>query len=712
MSFSNNVNDSCISTHHMKPLQSSTSSNCNNLYHLISSSTLYLEIKDNCTRNLLILDVRTFHERSKCYIKGSIHTCLPSMLLKRKNFTFENLIDTLPLFEQNIVRQKLFLNNLKIIIYGDTNINLNDNNIACYGIANKLANYNTSKDYNISILKDGFIKFKEEYPSLIQYNEFNDSSSSLNSSDDEPSQTSSETSSNTSISPVLPVFCKFSLPSHDDKGMTFSLARKDETLSIESYLSAVNNKEKTSLHIPTDCKDEYSLSDKLRCQLRYSKMVKLYSICEINAIIPHWFQALMNKNKVEIVSQFQKLDVLERKRLNISLTSHHKHSLSLDSSEYNNQLSQPSRRSVSFSSTEQPDADWLCILNLPLNKQKFIQKGINKNEITPQIERFEPSGFELGFKNRYKDILPYEHTRVALCGQFKNSQRELYSDDYINANYLSLPELPANIPAQSIPIRYIATQAPMKTTIEDFFQCIMNDRVPIIITLTDEFENKREKCYKYWINREYEHYSVQVIQEETLRVPNEVQHNVILRILQISSKNQIGKSSILLQIHVKNWADGDILSDPMIIINTIELKEFVLKKLAENNVLGQHPTILVHCSAGCGRTGTWCTIDNIISNLKTFNTLEKKNEAYIKECGEIYDPISWTINIFRKQRVYFVQNVKQFIFIYECLLSYFILKLCDLRQSEKGNCLALIKKSISDIQLVNKYLNLKFNEQK
>ena len=129
----------------------------------------------------------------------------------------------------------------------------------------------------------------------------------------------------------------------------------------------------------------------------------------------------------------------------------------------------------------------------------------------------------------------------------------------------------------------------------------------------------------------------------------------------------------MIQIQIRNWPDLGVLTDPTNIIQIIHLKNSIIDSLFERKMYqpGTRPTVLVHCSAGCGRTGTWCTIDSVISNLDVFEVL--RNELQVEMKGKVYDPNSWTINTFRKQRISMVQNVNQFLFIYDSLVCYFSL---------------------------------------
>lgn len=88
-------------------------------------------------------------------------------------------------------------------------------------------------------------------------------------------------------------------------------------------------------------------------------------------------------------------------------------------------------------------------------------------------------------KNRYRDISPYDSTRVIL--------KDASSGDYINANYVNMP-----ISGTDIINRYIATQGPLSTTVEDFWQMVLEQESTLIVMLTTIIERGRAKCHKYW----------------------------------------------------------------------------------------------------------------------------------------------------------------------------------------------------------------------
>ncbi|CCH47137.1 Receptor-type tyrosine-protein phosphatase S [Wickerhamomyces ciferrii] len=302
--------------------------------------------------------------------------------------------------------------------------------------------------------------------------------------------------------------------------------------------------------------------------------------------------------------------------------------------------------------------------NLEIEEKKRINNLIQTNSVT--------SGIELGFKNRYKDIFPYEHSRVKLT---KTPTYESYNNDYefnnyINANYINCPSNLSNL-------KYIATQAPLLETTQDFTKLIKDNNVPLIISLTNQFENGVEKCYSYWNDLK----NFKILQEE------KIENTFIIRRLWL----QKYKFEIL-QIQILNWSDFDILleNQQIDILKLIYLKKFILEKLDKT-----FENVIVHCSAGCGRTGTFCTLDSIINS--NINNQQENNFEF--------DPIFQIVEIFRNQRISMVQNLRQYLFIYDCLLNFFknFNNFNEDNGNNNGNNDIFIK--LQDLKILNNFLN-------
>ena len=263
------------------------------------------------------------------------------------------------------------------------------------------------------------------------------------------------------------------------------------------------------------------------------------------------------------------------------------------------------------------------------------------DEVPPVIS----SGFEYGRKNRYKDIFLYENTRVKL-NDFNNE------DDYINASYINPPNLNDNKldVTYDLNFNYIATQGPLTQTIGDFWYLVFKMRSPIIVSLTDEVENGVIKCSRFWQTGVYHSGNLSV--NVSIAKQEQVNDHLIFRHIKISHNDIIQN---VLQVHLLSWPDMGTCLDPHEIIQIVELKYHLLNSIKTES---QYPCI-IHCSAGCGRTGTLCTIDTLINILKQ----NEMNEFTT-------DPIFTIVNNLRQQRISMVQNLRQYYLIYDLAIDY------------------------------------------
>ena len=225
--------------------------------------------------------------------------------------------------------------------------------------------------------------------------------------------------------------------------------------------------------------------------------------------------------------------------------------------------------------------------------------------------------------DRYSDIKSYNHNIINIKGGHK----------YINAS-------PINIITKKY---FISTQGPKNETIEDFWTMIEEYECNIIIMLCNIVEGGREKCAKYWDEKnKMNNYSIHLNKEET-------KNKYIIRELKLINKKS-GKEKNLIQIHFTGWPDHGIpdTSDDKI----FEVFEEMIKLVDQYK--GNGP-IVVHCSAGVGRTGTFISM----------YYLDKEIKTQIKEKKEI---IRFNIfNLVRKlkeMRICLVQSNSQYNFIY------------------------------------------------
>ncbi|XP_049995765.1 tyrosine-protein phosphatase non-receptor type 12 isoform X1 [Alexandromys fortis] len=201
-------------------------------------------------------------------------------------------------------------------------------------------------------------------------------------------------------------------------------------------------------------------------------------------------------------------------------------------------------------------------------------------------------------KNRYKDILPFDHSRVKLT--LKTPSQD---SDYINANFIK---------GVYGPKAYVATQGPLANTVIDFWRMIWEYNVVIIVMACREFEMGRKKCERYWPL-----YGEDPVTFAPFRISCENEQartDYFIRTLLLEFQNE---SRRLYQFHYVNWPDHDVPSSFDSILDMISL----MRTYQEH----EDVPICIHCSAGCGRTGAICAIDYTWNLLKAGKIPEEFN---------------------------------------------------------------------------------------
>ncbi|XP_012973546.1 tyrosine-protein phosphatase non-receptor type 22 isoform X2 [Mesocricetus auratus] len=234
-------------------------------------------------------------------------------------------------------------------------------------------------------------------------------------------------------------------------------------------------------------------------------------------------------------------------------------------------------------------------------------------------------------KNRYKDILPYDHSLVELS--------LITSDEdssYINANFIK---------GVYGPRAYIATQGPLSTTVLDFWRMIWEYRVLVIVMACMEFEMGKKKCERYWA--EPGETQLQFGPFSIFCEAEKKKSDYIIRTLKVKFNN---KTRIIYQFHYKNWPDHDVPSSIDPILELI----WDIRCYQEDDCV----PICVHCSAGCGRTGVVCAIDYTRMLLK---------DGIVPENFSVFS----LIQEMRTQRPSLVQTQEQYELVYSAVLELF-----------------------------------------
>ena len=209
-------------------------------------------------------------------------------------------------------------------------------------------------------------------------------------------------------------------------------------------------------------------------------------------------------------------------------------------------------------------------------------------------------------KNRYKNILPYDSDRVLL-----NEQPGDPFSDYINASYIDGFDQSRE---------FIAAQGPTITTVGDFWRMIWEQRVEIIVMVTNIKEGMDEKCQQYWsdgIGEDFEGFECHVT---LLHVMEAADYTI--REFQITHQ-LTNQERTVHQFHYTSWPDFDVPRE-----NPIAILKFIRKIRLLKDQIGSNSPILVHCSAGCGRTGTFITVDAMLKSLERENKVDVPKFVY------------------------------------------------------------------------------------
>ncbi|OAD76154.1 hypothetical protein PHYBLDRAFT_93096, partial [Phycomyces blakesleeanus NRRL 1555(-)] len=209
---------------------------------------------------------------------------------------------------------------------------------------------------------------------------------------------------------------------------------------------------------------------------------------------------------------------------------------------------------------------------------------------------------------------------------------------YINASMITDPFDPSR--------HYIATQGPLRQTIADFWQMVLDQNTRIIVCLTREMDSIQEKCARYWPLQE------EVLLAQSGKDPNETMLNgdgrVIIQVRNIEPEVTV-KVRKVSHILYTAWPDHGVPTETG---NIISLANF-----AESFQTPNAGPMVVHCSAGCGRTGAFCVISSVINATRQGLFTESLKEA-------TFDPVFQLVDSFRRQRTTMVQTFVQFVFCY------------------------------------------------
>lgn len=614
------------------------------------SPSLFVELTEARPKGILLLDLRVYPQFSSSRIRGALNLCIPTTLLKRPSFTVQKLADT---FNDDHDRERFsrWKECSHICVY-DANSNLPKEAVLPLIVLKKFA----SEGWHGQglVIKGGFLAFSKAVPSMIEKG---------------PPNASTDSKQTLSISTTakggLSVAGGCSMPSAKTAANPFFG-------NIRQNMDLLDGVGQMPIRCPDDMSEQ----------------------CE--HALPSWLRkAAKHSNEGKMVSDvFLSLEKSEQRRMQQALSCH-----------------------VSYGS--------------PVKEQ------------APSIQI---AGIEKGAKNRYNNIFPYDHTRVRL------HDIPAGACDYVNANYVK---------ASLSNRKYIATQAPIPATFTDFWRVVWEQEVRVIVMLTAEKEGGQIKGHPYWHAGDYGPFKVKQLSQKhvsleskhpsasnssTVRRPTLGQRRstnpntlsekrmaeadlnsprptdppyVVIRHFTLSHASYpFQPMREVTQLHYSQWPDFGAPAEPTALLELIELVNKYVRSSSspksagdvdEAAPEGQRP-IMVHCSAGCGRTGAFCAIDSVIDMLKRQRQARARSKTLPKDrrarAGSVsvgdrdgmdidppddlrnrhaaaddrsswlyrddIDLISRTVEEFRQQRLSMVQNLRQFVLCYETVLEWLV----------------------------------------
>ncbi|KAI0908387.1 hypothetical protein F4823DRAFT_493115 [Ustulina deusta] len=620
---------------------------------LLLPSELTALIQDSPENEYLLLDVRVSTLYAKSRIRGALNLCIPTTLLKRATFDLGKLQNTLQT-EEDQAKFGSWAEVKYLVIYDSSSSDKRDA-AAAMNMFKKFMNEGFSgRSY---LLKGGFQAFAAAFPSCIDYQ---------SAAERGGTSTASSQGGRPSFAPVIGGVAL--PPAANNPNPFFS--------NIRQNMDLADGVGQMDISLPPDLD---------------------------SSVLPPWLREVTQK------------------------ADHGK---------------KVSERFLSIERNEQ-------------SRMRDAYSDFNVPTSSSRPGKVRLCGVEKGGKNRYKDILPFEHARVRLTSVGAGAC------DYINASHVQ---------ASRSHKRYIAAQGPLPATFEDFWSVVWDQDVRVMVMLTAEEEGGQLKCHPYWRGREFGPIKLRPLSEKKVSldidkytsnpahtsspvggpelgrrranttttldpsVPPQQQfqsqgdaHYVIIRKFALShAAHPFEPIREITHLHYPSWPDFGTPAQPSHLLALVELANVMQRStlpVDSKAIIAEYPAtmswydepeseanarpLLVHCSAGCGRTGTFCTVDSVIDMLKRqrLASLTKRTRkdmdgdvamkdranspkkakyrdwsdelsgnlkgidaGWVGETG--LDLIEATVEDFRNQRLSMVQSLRQYVLCYESITEW------------------------------------------
>lgn len=551
-----------------------------------SANTKDIETLLNDSKELLVLDVRPFNTYSCSHLRKSHNVCIPSTLLKRRNYDVTQVMKASNM-PQSVKDSTLDESKKLLVLLYDSESE--DDNLS-FPLYQTLLKFLRHDRFDVSYLRGGIQNVDAK---LVDEGVASSLKSPVSPSTPESATADGKTLEPAESSTTSPPFLSgFTLPSASSSDHKLLMSIKKSLPKIDTDVAG---------HYRFRLPENFvAIKDKL----------------------PEWLSFLSEsygkpdhqKNIVEYLSEkFNRLESSEQVRLSMAI-----HNIDKDLE---------SCRSI----------------GRRLHDSEGFGTPLTLCPCCDSIDYTIPSGIELGFKNRYNNIWPYEHSRVRLVASPSTHPGKREYDDYFNANYIHFDKLSKQ--------KYIATQNPLESTQEDFWNTIWYKGVKCIVCLdaSQALTNK-----SYYSSDAFMEKSQLKVEIKSCEQFDDFNLREIVLIKQ-------GVEHKIFHFEYEKWPDFGTPDELESVLHLLESKQETLSTARFGKDSWE---LLVHCSAGCGRTGCFITLDMVIDSFLS-GVRKGKFDPWGSE-----DLVYKSVQFQRQQRISMVQNLDQFIFCYEGILSY------------------------------------------
>ena len=229
-------------------------------------------------------------------------------------------------------------------------------------------------------------------------------------------------------------------------------------------------------------------------------------------------------------------------------------------------------------------------------------------------------------KNRYRNILPYDRSRVVLGGA------PPAESDYINASH---------IPGLLVAQRFISTQGPKENTVKDFWQMLWENRIRHVVMVTRVTERDRKKCEQYWPDKVGDGVEIGPFHVTLVDLAQEAMW--VRREMMVRKEGE--KRQKVKHYQFTGWPDFEAPRYPQDLI--------LFMQMVKREIGADTSTICVHCSAGVGRSGTFIALFNLMASIENGSDIS----------------VFSVVNDMREYRPQMVQSRPQYKFLYLAVLE-------------------------------------------